>query len=457
VSPALKSIRHLVPYLSGVFYKSVSVLCGFFMVLVLSSRMTPVEFGVYSIGFSTAMLAHPLVLLGQGAVLTRFWPPFAERYGLATAHFVVLRGLAFVGAGGVAVFAAFAAAASGLDLGPLAARRDIILCSGALAVCLGFSRVLTESLAAQGLIGWALLPSEICWRVGVILIALLADRMTGADGLVALSLALGFMTAVQALRLLGGLRSAGMGVLRCKRPPRREIAAMWRAQWAFCGLAVASAWMTRSSTVCVGIVLGPVAAGAFFAAKRLAGLMFLVPVGTNVVSGPLIARDWHAGRKEDVQKLTTVMVVFAASAASASALVFLVLGEWLLTVFDPSYAQAFPTLLILCIGQFVNGACGPNANLLRLAGLERSLLKITVAAGVANVALTSVGAIHGGIVGAAAGTAFATVSWNLCATWLCKSRLNIQPLRMKHLFHPSATLRDIAAARDRMKADIRGP
>jgi len=231
----LRTFRDTAPYLAGIFYKAVAMLGSFLLVLTLSFRMTPYEFGIYSVGFSAATIAAPIAGFGQRTLAIRFWPVFVERYDLATAYFTVLRGFAFVAVGSLAVLAAFAGAGVlNLGLPGFGELRDSMVWTGLL--CMALAMFATDCLIAQNQLNWALLPSGIIWRVAVIILALNVDQMTGLEGLIAVSLTLGVMTGVQVVRLFGNARRAGLFPMSFKRPPAGEVLAMQRAQWGFSAL-----------------------------------------------------------------------------------------------------------------------------------------------------------------------------------------------------------------------------
>lgn len=444
ISVQSRSRRNIVlASLLGAFYKLSGVGLAFAVLLVLAKQMNPVEFGIYSIGFSVASLAWPTATIGQPVSAVRFWPVFAERYGVATANFALIRGLKLVTLGSISLFSVFVILSRmDLEIGALAGQPNAILWTGLFAVALAYSQFLCFALRAQGLLHWSLTPRDILWRLGVIAIALMSGDMTGLDGLALTGLVLSAVTLAQLVRMLT-LKGPDGSKFTTATPSDDEIQRMKHAQWGLYGAAIARQWLQQSATIVVAVFLGPVAAGAFFAAQRLANLMSLVLVGTNQVSGPMISRDWHAGRLDDLQRLTTAMVVVSAASSVVGLMFFSVLGEWMLSHFDPAYRNAYWALMILAFGQLVNSACGPNGNVLNLAGEERSLLKVTIAAGIANIVLTAAGAYWGGIIGAAVGSTFATIIWNAWATILCIQRLNVFLVHPKHIRNIAKTLSGI--------------
>lgn len=439
--------RAILSSILGGVYKFGGVALAFFVMLLLAKKMDPVEFGIYSIGFSLANLAWPLATLGQPMSAVRFWPTFAERYDVPTANFVLLRGLKLITLGAVIMLAVFVLVSRvDIEVGVLSARADVIVWTGIFSVSLAYSQFLCFALRAQGLLNWSLTPRDVLWRVGVIGIALMSGEMTGLGGLALTGLVLGTVTLAQLLRMVT-MRGPDGRVFAITRPPAAEIAAMRHAQWGLCRLDIARQWLQQAATLVVAFFLGPAAAGAFFAAQRLANLLSLVLVGTNQVSGPMIARDWHAGRKDDLQRLTTAMVVAATVSSLIGLIFFGLLGRWMLGHFDPAYRSAYWALMVFAFGQLVNSACGPNGHVLNLAGQERSLLKVSVIVGIANIVFTAVGAMFGGVLGAAIGSTLATILWNAWATVLCARRLGVMLVHPTHVRSILTTLKEIVSRR----------
>lgn len=441
---SLRSKSIIALAMSGL-YKFAGVGLAFLVLLVLAKQMTPVEFGIYSVGFSIASAAWALATVGQPMSVIRFWPTHEEKYGTATANFVLLRGLKIVSIGAALMLATFGVISLlDLDFGASSASSSALLWTSLFAVSLAYSQFLCFALRAQGLLNWSLFPRDILWRLGVIVIALLAGNLTGVQGIALTGSVLATVTLAQLIKMLS-LKGPNGEKFQTRRPPQEEIVKMQSAQWGLYGVNIAGQWLQQAATIVVAIFLGPVAAGAFFAAQRLANLLSLVLVGTNQVSGPMIARDWHAGRKEELQKTITAVVVFTATTSVLGLFFFGVFGSWMLNQFDPSYRNVYWALIALAFGQLVNSACGPNGNLLNLAGEERSLLKVSVITGVLNIIFTALGAYYGGVIWAALGSAMATVLWNVWATHLCARKLNIVLIHRSHLRNVHIILKDVIA------------
>ncbi|WP_165767711.1 lipopolysaccharide biosynthesis protein [Marivivens niveibacter] len=212
---------------------------------------------------------------------------------------------------------------------------------------------------------------------------------------------------------------------------------MKRAEWALCGGEISRQWLQQAATFVVAIMLGPVSAGAFFAAQRLSNLLSIGLIGTNQVSGPIIARSWHAGQFQRLQSVMTTVSVAALTFSLIGFGFYSVWGAWLLAQFDPAFSDAHIVLICLAFGQLVNAACGPNGHLLNLAGQEKATLFISIVAGIANILCTAIGITLYGLIGAAIGSTIATILWNVWCTTLCAKRLNIHLFKIHSVKHIS--------------------
>ncbi|MDO3386844.1 oligosaccharide flippase family protein [Gilvimarinus sp. SDUM040013] len=121
---------------------------------------------------------------------------------------------------------------------------------------------------------------------------------------------------------------------------------------------------TRIGILLIGLLMAPAQTGVFHAAYRLAELIVLAFASANVVFEPHMARLYHNGEHQALQrKLTTIArLVFALSLPVAA--VMIIWGEWILSLWGKEFATAAPALTILAATQLVNAAFGSSAMLL---------------------------------------------------------------------------------------------
>ena len=162
-----------------------------------------------------------------------------------------------------------------------------------------------------------------------------------------------------------------------RRPARR----VWTTMLANAGLG-------NLDTLCIAAVFGPNIAGLYFAAARTASLPSFALNAANTVLGPRIAK---APEIADLRK----SALFGALPAIAAFLVFCVAGERILALFGERFTEMLPVLLILSLGQVVNGAAGPAGLILNLRGHEACHSRISLSAFVAALIVVPLAALFG--------------------------------------------------------------
>lgn len=188
------------------------------------------------------------------------------------------------------------------------------------------------------------------------------------------------------------------------------------------------------TTLIVGITLGPLAAGAYFAADRLAKLLAAGLVTIEQVAAPELSRAWHRSDRTTTERIARLASIIAFAIAVIGALFYVALGPFILAVFDPGFAKAYPVLLILALGQAIHALCGANATLLTMAGAQRDLLVIRLVWSALTILFALIGAVSFGIIGAAIASAFSLAGWNLNAVLVCRAKLGIWTI----FFHGSS-------------------
>jgi O-antigen/teichoic acid export membrane protein len=94
----------------------------------------------------------------------------------------------------------------------------------------------------------------------------------------------------------------------------------------------------------------------------------------------------------------------------------MVLGKPVLSLlFGEQFTRAYPAVILLALGQFVNSISGSTGIFLNMTGHERALQNIMLAAAGLNIALALVLIPRFGVEGAAFASMLTTVSWNVVA------------------------------------------
>jgi len=175
----------------------------------------------------------------------------------------------------------------------------------------------------------------------------------------------------------------------------------------------------------VGGMLGKEDTGLFMVAVKGADLLVVALMAVNMALAPRMAAFFHEGRLGKLQQMITRSYRMIALITLPVVLLFVFFGNYFLRIFGTVYVAAWPALIILSLGQFLNVFSGPVGSMLNMAGQER----VTMVGVGASVVVTVVGNLIliplMGIYGAALGTALGVTTWNVVLVILCYKRLGI--------------------------------
>jgi O-antigen/teichoic acid export membrane protein len=175
--------------------------------------------------------------------------------------------------------------------------------------------------------------------------------------------------------------------------------------------------------VVVGLFLAPEQSGSYFAALRTASLLGLTLIAGSMVGAPLIARYHHAGSRAELMRLCRVLSFCIALPTLSGLLFLLAAGRWLLAIFDGSFADAYPLLVILAAAYAFAALCGPTAVFLQMIGRERDHLKMMALCYAATLAAQCLLAPFLGSLGVALPNMLGMIGQNLWALRLLRSEL----------------------------------
>ena len=344
---------------------------AFLFFMFLARLLSPEQYGIFAVGFSTAFILATFTSAGQQFSILRFWPAADELYGAAVAWITFTRGLKLISVCcAIVMLAGCLATLFKLHIQTFGRDYWIFFAVAALSSAIAIEEYFSCSLRAQGHIVFALLPRDILWRIIVPIAVYLLGVTSGALAILVAFFLLSTVLIVQWLYLI---RSRRNNIDEKKELPIELVHQMKSAKWGLWGISVANSVGQNVATIVIGVILGPVAGGAFFAASKLSGLMAMFLTAVNQVVGPLMSRSWHSGRFNEVWLIYLVSTFISFFGAAFVFVVFLLYGRELLGLFGESYSEAFNILIILSVGQLINTACGPNRALLMMAGFERPL------------------------------------------------------------------------------------
>ncbi len=190
---------------------------------------------------------------------------------------------------------------------------------------------------------------------------------------------------------------------------------------------------SRADYILVGL-LQDVGSVAFYnVAFTLAGLVSLVLTSAAASLSPTFATLHAQGDYVKLEKLVirSARAIMLASLPIVAGLI--VLGLPILRLYGPAYQTAYPALIVLVIGQFVNMSTGAVAQLLTMTGHERFTLIGQGISVVAYVMLLIVLIPPLGIMGAALATTAHKIIVNAIFVWYAWRKLGIMSTALGRL------------------------
>lgn len=140
------------------------------------------------------------------------------------------------------------------------------------------------------------------------------------------------------------------------------------------------------SIVILGIFQTEADVGYYSVATRLATLTVFILGAINTMAAPRFSELFHAGKMEElfrVAKKSTKLIFWT----TTPILIFLiVLGRPLLAfVFGAEYTAAYPAMVLLVLGQFVNSISGSTGYFMSMTGNQNAFMKIVLVSAAISV------------------------------------------------------------------------
>lgn len=391
--------------------------------VLLARLLGAAAYGDYVVAYAwVALLAAPATA-GHSTAALRFVAQYA-----GAGDWARLRGYLNVALGSTALVtgaAALALAAAAARL-PVDSAFSAALWAGAFVLPLQSGLVLLSSIL-RGLRFpvWSQVPASLVQHGVMIGCAALSVLLLWPPSSAA---AMRWAGIASAAALAGALALLVRGLPREARRVRRmrEGGTWTRVALPLLWITGVNLVMQRADVLIVGAVVDSEAAGVYSAASRLSLLIGFGLTAVNAWMAPAIA-DLHArGDRAGLQRVVTLAARAITAFTLPVAVGLVAAGEWLLGLFGAGFAAGRVALGVLCIGQVANALLGPVGYLMTMTGNQAAAARILTVAALANVALCALLAPSFGIEGAALGTAFAQVLWNVWMSVEVRRRLAVR-------------------------------
>jgi O-antigen/teichoic acid export membrane protein len=187
--------------------------------------------------------------------------------------------------------------------------------------------------------------------------------------------------------------------------PRMWMRSMAPLLW-IQGVAMA---MDRADVLVLGTMVGATEAGIYSAASRIASLVGFGTAAVSAWAAPGFSERHARGDHDALQDLVRISARLIFLFTLPATIVVWVLGRWLLGLFGEGFEAAFPSLVVLTVGQLAAALVGPVGFLLPMTGGETTAAKILAVTAALNVGLNVALVPQFGMEGAAAASSAARI------------------------------------------------
>lgn len=394
---------------------------SFAMFSIAARWLGPEEFGRFSAWFSAASFLAVLAGAGQETLIVRTWAEYTTRGQHGLARGAVLFGLSVTLLGSLLVASLFVAGSELLDHDTA-----ITLAAGLFIVSQALSHFGTN--ASHNIVGYFIGQgsADVTWRA-LVLAAIVSPLLPGdwhtATGLLLVAAAAQFLVV-----------SAQLGAVYSYAPPivRQAPAELRPKEWRDRGLRMWAAAIVEASSqyldvVIVSILVNPVAAGAYFAATRVANIFARMSSGMASYARRRIAPLYFAGKRDELVALSRSLALVALVLVVSGLLVVVLFGHALLSVFGATFAEETPALFILSLGTAATALSGPAPIFLQQTGHEGIYARIIWWGFVGRLVLMLILAPLFGTEGAATAWTLASIATAVAVTYACRETLGIDP------------------------------
>jgi O-antigen/teichoic acid export membrane protein len=167
--------------------------------------------------------------------------------------------------------------------------------------------------------------------------------------------------------------------------------------------------------------------GIYGACLNLANMGRMIMIAMNTTVQPKFSQLYHAGKMEELKfiaqkasKGITILniPVTLALTFGSSYLLWFYGGKQ----FGPAYMTGSMALTVLAVGQMINTACGPTAQLLNVTGHHKQFRNIAFSGAIVNVIINFLLIPKYGITGAAIASGISMSGWNIVASIYIKRK-----------------------------------
>jgi O-antigen/teichoic acid export membrane protein len=181
--------------------------------------------------------------------------------------------------------------------------------------------------------------------------------------------------------------------------------------------------ITQTGVIMLGVFRTEAEVGYYAIAVKLATLTAFVLQAVNSMAGPKFSELFHLNKLDElfhVAKKSAKLIFFTTSPILIG---LIVLGKPILSmVFGREFAIAYPALVLLVIGQFVNSISGSSGIFMNMTGNQIAYRNIMIPAAVLNIGLNLLLTSHFSMNGTAIAAMISLCFWNITTLAYIKTK-----------------------------------
>lgn len=404
---------------------------GFLVQFLLARLLGPVQFGIYVYVLGWMNIALIIAKLDFDTAAVRFVGAYNANGAWSDFAGFLRRSLQIVGMLSLTVSIVGAAA-----LWVAGDRLSTDIRVAAFAACLLLPFTAIQQLRANALQGLKLLVQAqapvvvvrpFVFALGIFTAVSLLGADVNATGAILLNLGATLVALVVTSRLLGRA---------VPRETRAAAPTFHTRHWihvagAMFMISVANIVLSmQTDVVIVGSLLGTTAAGHYSVASQMSWIAIFGVMAVLSMASPMFAELHAQDRRADLQRLVQLASRMTTVVALPAVLVMIIGGPFILSLFGPSFADAYPVLVVLCMAQLVGALWGGVAGfMMTMTGHQKQAAIIVGVGAVFYIALAFILTPAFGAVGTATATVISYTGRSV-AMWLYIRRttgINVLP------------------------------
>ena len=179
------------------------------------------------------------------------------------------------------------------------------------------------------------------------------------------------------------------------------------------------------ATLALGVLATNEEVGVYNLAARTAALTSFILIAVNSIAAPKFSEMYENNDQIGLQRVAKESALIATVMATPALLAFIIMPEFIMSIFGEDFKNGSTVLSILAISQFVNVCTGSVGYLLLMSGNEKKMRNNMFLCTLINIVLNIILIPELGIVGAALATASVMILQNIIAVIIAWKSLNI--------------------------------